>query len=152
LPAPVSERVKRFVLFVLENHKDPIRQRLESEGFDLRTLESTRQLVWCDAQDLLATFMFEGILDEYLFKTTIGGLIERAKVGDGNRRRPVRVFGEMVQITWEANLRGTERLEELWNQVIEAHAVPLLCAYSLAGTGAPAIPQSILACHSHAIA
>jgi hypothetical protein len=53
---------------------------------------------------------------------------------------------------WTTNLKATERLEQLWNEVIEVHSVPLLCAYSLSGTRPSALPESLLACHSHRIA
>jgi hypothetical protein len=64
----------------------------------------------------------------------------------------VRIFGEMVDLVWKSNLQSTQRLEELWNEVIEAHSVPLLCAYSLAGTKPAEFPDALVACHSHAIA
>jgi hypothetical protein len=64
----------------------------------------------------------------------------------------VRVFGEMVSLIWQSRQRATERLEELWNQVIQEHSVPLLCAYALAGNRPDAFPSSLLTCHSHAVA
>jgi len=138
------------VLVMKANHCQPIRHRLEQEGFDLKQLEKSGQLICADAEDLLSTFMFDGIIDELVFKSKVGKLIERAKTS-GGRQRPVRVFGEMVDLIWESNLQTTQRLEELWNDVIEAHSVPLLCAYSLLGTKSSVLPATLMACHSHAI-
>ena len=138
------------LLIMTKGHCEPIRQRLQAEGFDVAVLEAKGQLVCEVAEDLLSSFLSGGKLDEHRFKTTISGMIERAKQAGGNR--PVRVFGEMVTLLWQPNPWATERLEELWNEVIEAHSVPLLCAYALAGTKPGAFPQSLVACHSHAVA
>jgi hypothetical protein len=94
--------------------------------------------------------MFDGIIDEHRFKTKISGMIGRARAAGGGR--PVRVFGEMVSLIWRSQRQATERLEELWNEVIQEQSVPLLCAYALAGTKPGAFPPSLLACHSHAVA
>jgi KaiC/GvpD/RAD55 family RecA-like ATPase len=138
------------VLVMAADHYQPIRRRLEREGFNLRQLERIGQLICEDARSLLSTFMFDGTIDELVFKAKVGKLIERAKVS-GGKGRPVRVFGEMVDLIWESNPRTTQRLEELWNDVIAAYSVPLLCAYSLAGTKLSEFPAPLRACHSHAI-
>jgi hypothetical protein len=147
------ERGESVLLVMKEAHRQPIRQRLEQRGFNLSELEATGTLVCEDAQKLLATFMFDGIIDEHRFKTTIGQMIQNAKRnGAGLADRPVRVFGEMVDLIWKSHLRSTERLEQLWNDVIREHSVPLLCAYSLAGSKPNALPVSLLCCHSESIA
>ena len=138
------------VLVMKADHRRPIRHRLEQEGFNLYQLEGSGQLICADAEDLLYTFMFDGIIDELVFKTKVGKLIERAK-SSGGTHRPVRVFGEMVDLIWKSHLQTTQRLEELWNDVIGAYAVPLLCAYSLLGTKPNVLPAPLMACHSHAI-
>jgi hypothetical protein len=82
-----------------------------------------------DAANLLSEFMFDGIVDEHRFKTIIGTLIQEVKTR--NPGRQVRLFGEMVSLTWQTSPKATRRLEELWNEVIQRHSVPLLCAYAL---------------------
>jgi MEDS: MEthanogen/methylotroph, DcmR Sensory domain len=139
------------ILIMSASHCKPIRERLQREGFNLQELESTGQLVCASAEELIPTFLFDGIVDEHRFKTTFGAMIENAKSFNG-KRRSVRVFGEMVDLLWQSNPRITQRIEELWNEVIEAHSVPLLCAYSLAGTKPGAFPASLIACHSHEVA
>jgi len=139
------------ILIMTTAHCEPIRERLEREGFNLQELERTGQLVCEDAENLLSTFVFDGIIDELRFKAQLATMIQKAKTANG-KRRAVRVFGEMVDLLWKANPRITQRIEELWNDVIEAHSIPLLCAYSLAGTKPEAFPESLLACHSVAVA
>jgi len=142
------EKGESVLLVMKDDHRQPIRQRLEQRGFDLRALEESGQLTCADAEKLLSTFMSEGVIDENRFKTVVGNLIENAKKRGGG----VRVFGEMVDLIWKTNLQSTERLEQLWNKVIEAHSVPLLCAYSLAGSKPHSLPVSLLRCHSEAVA
>jgi hypothetical protein len=138
------------LLVMTEAHCGPILARLEREGFDVETLSKSGQLICEEAGKLLSSFMFAGNIDEQLFKLKVGGMIKRAKAASTGRR--VRVFGEMVSLIWQSRQQATERLEELWNEVIEEHSVPLLCAYALAGTKPDAFPPSLLACHSHAVA
>jgi len=143
--------VEAVLLVLSEAHYEPVRERLTRQGFDLADLESTGHLACEDARTLLGTFMFDGIIDEHKFKTNIGGMIETAKAGSLNgKQRQVRVFGEMVDLIWTPNPKATERLEELWNQVIRAHSVPLLCAYSLSGAR-NTLSERVLSCHSHTI-
>jgi hypothetical protein len=139
------------LLVMTAGHCEPIRRGLEGQGFNLIELEKTGQLACEDARDLLSTFMFDGIIDELKFKTILGRMIVGAKVA-GGRLRPVRVFGEMVDLIWRADPQTTQRQEELWNEVIDAHSASLLCAYSLAGTKPGEFPASLLACHSHNVA
>jgi hypothetical protein len=132
-------------------HHQPVRQRLEKEGFNLNEMESVGQLVCSDATELLDTFMIGGAIDEYRLRTAAGDMILKARVA-GNKRRPVRVFGEMVDLIWTTNPTATLHLEQLWDQLADLHAVPLLCTYSLAGPRRARLTPSLLACHSHAIA
>jgi hypothetical protein len=129
----------------------PIRERLKSLGFNLDELEASGKLVCKDAAEMLSGFVFAGVVDEYVFKTSLIAMIEKAKVGQDGTSRNVRVFGEMVDLLWKHDPHTTQRLEELWNEVIAAQSVPLLCAYSLAGTKPSDFPQALIACHSHTI-
>lgn len=138
------------LLVMTEAHCEPVLSRLRSEGFDVNGLTKSGQLACEDAGKLLSSFLFDGIIDEYVFKSKISSMIARAKSVSGNRS--VRVFGEMVSLIWQSRPQATERLEELWNEVIEDHSVPLLCAYALAGTKPERFPEELMACHSHALA
>jgi hypothetical protein len=139
------------ILIATAAHRQRIQERLEREGFDSKELERTGQLTCADAHNLLSTFIFDGIIDELCFKTEIGSIIQKAKSAN-RQRRSVRVFGEMVDLLWKTDPRITQRIEELWSELIEAHAVPLLCAYSLAGTKPGAFPEVLRACHAHEVA
>ena len=136
------------LLVMTAEHYGPILERLAAHGLDVEALTKSGQLVCEEAGQLLSSFMFDGIIDEYEFKLKVGNMIKAAQSGG---ERPVRVFGEMVSLIWQSRQRATERLEELWNDVIAQHSVPLLCAYALGGTIPDAFPESLLAQHSHAV-
>ena len=74
--------------------------------------------------------MVDGAPEPTRFKKVIGGII--ASVTDGRAR--VRAFGEMVALLWaEGNYSGAIRLEELWNELQNAHSFSLFCAYPMNG-------------------
>src|ERR1700688_983373 len=100
------------VLVMTSGHCEPIRRRLQEQGYNLEELEATGQLVFEDARELLSTFLFDGIIDDLKFKTKLGRVISRAKFAGGHHRS-VRVFGEMVDLLWEGDPQATLRLEEL---------------------------------------
>ena len=138
------------LLVLTDFHREAVCRQLQDAGLDVAELESQGRLLCQTADDLLSTFMFDGIIDDLRFTATVGHLIEKARVASSNGE--VRVFGEMVDLIWIPNPKATQRLEELWNQVIKLHSVPLLCAYSLGGTRPEVLPESLLECHSEALA
>jgi len=74
------------ILIMAASHCQPIRERLQKQGFDLHELETTGQLVCGKAEDLLLTFLFDGIIDEHRFKTIFDRMIENAKSFNDKRR------------------------------------------------------------------
>lgn len=137
------------VLIMAADHCVPIKVRLEAEGFNIDALEATGQLTCMEAEKLMQEFMVGGMPDEELFKEAVVPIIEKA-VHFRSDRTParVRVFGEMVSLLWGENTEAAERLEQLWNDVIEIHSVALLCTYALSGRRT-SLPAELIACHSH---
>lgn len=80
-----------------------------------------------DAEETLASFMAGGRPDPGRFEHAIGGLLRRAGAGG----RPVRVFGEMVEVLWaRGNPAAALELEDLWNRLSMQYSFRLFCAYS----------------------
>jgi MEDS: MEthanogen/methylotroph, DcmR Sensory domain len=139
------------ILIMSADHCESIKLRLQLEGFSAEFYERSGQLICVTAEDLLATFVLNGALDEGLFKSTVGHLIERAKATVPNGRpRKVRVFGEMVSQLRNSDMVATTRLEELWDEVIKDYSVALLCTYAL-HNAEDQLPDHLLALHSHNI-
>jgi hypothetical protein len=139
------------ILIMSETHTESIKLRLQLEGIGTDAFEDSGKLVCLTAEELLSKFISGGVLNEGLFSSTVGGLIEkcRARLGRGSRA-PVRVFGEMVSQLRSTDLAATTRLEVLWNDVIKDHSVALLCTYSL-NHADDHVPAEIIGLHSHTI-
>ena len=138
------------VLIMADSRCGPIMARLTTAGFDPSALAVSRQLECISAESMLDSFMADGTLDERLVKETIGSVLTRAKANSSSGQ--VRVFGEMVSLLLAQNDVSTaEQLEELWNQLIQAHSISLLCTYTLIGTGFKTLPDSLALMHSHSI-
>jgi hypothetical protein len=67
-------------------------------------------------------------LDAECFEETINPLLDKAA---GTRKRPVRIYGEMVDVLWSSGREDAAlSLETLWHQVIAGRKCSLLCGYS----------------------
>jgi hypothetical protein len=143
-------RNEAVLIVATRDHDEAVEQCLGRDGYDVATLKAWGQLTVLDAQEVLSRFMVDGRPDEARFKAVVRGLIGAARVG---RFREVRVYGEMVNLLWSENLPAAERLEELWNDVIEEQSISLFCAYHLGGAGEPerVFPRDLRALHTHFI-
>jgi DcmR-like sensory protein len=139
------------ILIMTADHCEPIRLRLQREGFNVAAYERSGQLTCIRTEDLLAKLMATGTLNEDLFRSTIRGLVDRARtaVSNGNPGK-VRIFGEMVSQLRGTDLVATTRLEELWNEVINEHSVSLLCTYALQNADEH-LPKALVELHSRNI-
>jgi len=139
------------ILIMSAAHCESIKLRLQLEGLSPDVYEHSGQLICVTAEDLLATFLNDGVIQEEVFHGTVGSLIAKVRASDttGSDGK-VRVFGEMVNQLRGSDPKATARLEELWNTVIEEHSVALLCTYALHG-GGDHIPDDLVCLHSHSI-
>ena len=142
------------VLVTTEEHRKAIELRLIAEGFDVAELARDGQLSTYDAGGLLCDFFQNDTLDPDTFRQVLGKIIESARSHSASGK--VRVYGEMVNLLCgHNNVDAAAHLEDLWNEAIAAHSVPLLCSYSLsmlpphtAGT----LPARILEAHTETLA
>src|SRR5580693_6183915 len=63
------------VLIMSRDHCESIRLRLQLEGIDSTAHEHTGQLICVFAEELLASFMRKGVIDEDLFRSNLDTLI-----------------------------------------------------------------------------
>jgi KaiC/GvpD/RAD55 family RecA-like ATPase len=143
-------RGESVVLIMADSHCEPIIGRLAKSGCDLEALLESGQLECISADAWLRKFVSNGSLDEALFKATINGVIERARASSPDRK--VRIFGEMASLLFARDeVALAERLEELWNEVIESQSVSLFCTYTLLQSRYNALPDSLSKLHSHSV-
>ncbi len=107
---------------------DELRRRLRGAAIDAADAEARGQLVVLDAELTLAQLMMNGVPDPRTFRQMLGNLLE----GLSSRYGRVRAFGEMVDVLWQSADRcGAEKLEALWNEVLQEQRVALFCAYRM---------------------
>ncbi len=132
-------------------HRNGLDELLQANGRDLINAKARGQYVSLDAAETLAQFMVDGSPKPRRFNELMGGII--ASVTDGRTR--ISAFGEMVALLWaEGNHDAAIRLEELWNDLQNAHSFSLFCAYPLNGLGGQRYIEptsSICKVHSHVI-
>jgi MEDS: MEthanogen/methylotroph, DcmR Sensory domain len=141
------------VLIMSRGHCEPIMDCLKAEGFDVDKRQRSGQLACVVAEELLPRLLVDGMPDTTRFKALIGPIIGRARASMSNGHQAhVRVFGEMVSLLLENNLPAATLLEEMWNKAIDAFSISLMCTYTLCGTSHEALPESLVALHSHNLA
>ena len=109
-------------------HWDAFRPRLESEGVDVKAAERRGQLTIVDADNLLPTFMRDGMPESPVFLGLAQSVISQAR-GDG-RYKKVRWWGEMVNILWErGDVSASMSLEDLFDQLAREQDIAIFCSF-----------------------
>ena len=143
-------RSEGVILVATAPHLRALDARLEAADVPVYGLRTSGQLVAVPADELLAVFMRDGHPHAGLFEAAVMALIRKLRSAGYAH---VRVFGEMVDLLRRDDLPATARLEELWNDIVEAEQISLLCGYSHdTAAGAPArLPSRLSALHTHVI-
>jgi hypothetical protein len=140
-----------IVLVATAAHRSAILRYLEDEGFALGELLRRRQLLVLDASETLEALLVGGLPDRSRFETLIGGAVQACQ-GAGFPR--LRAFGEMVDLLRRESLEATLDLEALWNELVAARGIVLLCGYGIDAFD-PEVYQGLLqrvsAVHSHLV-
>ncbi len=128
------EADEKLVVIATAPHRDGMRERLGARGYDVDRAEADGQLAWLDARDVLARFMVNDEPDRELFHATVGAALLGRPGGPAHAR--IRAYGEMVDLLWkDGKPAAAIRLEELWNELADAHPLSLLCAYAMGRFG-----------------
>jgi hypothetical protein len=127
-------------------HRKAVIDELRARHFDVLGMEAAGDLVMLDAQAMLGSFMVGGRPDASLFQATAARQLDR--IGD----RPIRVFGEGVDVLWKAGLGDAAlRLEMLWNKLTLGRDIKTLCAYSVSNFYNDTSLRAIFDEHSHVV-
>jgi len=113
-----------------EPHLANITRELSGVGVDLEQCKQDGRWFALDASKTLETFMQNGKPDGERFREQVGALVAKAqKTADS---KPLRIYGEMVDVLWKAgNADAVMELEDLWNELASHHDFSLLCGYVL---------------------
>jgi hypothetical protein len=144
----LADRVADYLLGALQGegvavviataaHRRAFEGRLTRAGVDLAAAARSGTYLALDARDTVDALMAGGRLDGEAFDRVVGGLIRRAEQRAGEvrephaERRPVRAYGEMVAVLWEAGLvNAAVELEGWWDSLGQRHSFSLFCSYA----------------------
>lgn len=122
------ERREPVVVVATAEHVSLLRSGLAARGWRPDRLEAEGRLLIADADETLPAILTGGVPSPDAFDRTAGELLDRAEAAAEGR--PVRVFGEMVDVLCRrGDPRGAAVLEELWNRLRATRAFSLLCSY-----------------------
>ena len=132
------------IVVATEAHRRAFDLALVGRGVDL----AASSYITLDASETMSKFVIDGRVDRDLFGLVVGQLIRTAAATG----RPVRVYGEIVALLWDAGqINAAVELERLWNELGSVLPFSLYCAYpthSVTGAAHRADLEAI--CHLHA--
>lgn len=126
--------------------------RLRAEGVDVDAMRASDRLVVLDGEDFLARFMRDGAPQRELFLPLARGALARVR-RHASPGAEVRVWGEMVDmLVKRGQAPAAQRLESIWNELIQEEGIRLLCSYEIDHL-APFAHEGPLAgaCHGHTV-
>ncbi len=107
-------------------HRRSLERHLTGAGVDVANARAHGLYLAPDAGETMRGFMVADWPDPGGFWQAISPLLRQA----ANAGRPVRVFGEMVSLLWEASLIDAAiEVEAMWNELGGQYPFSLLCAY-----------------------
>lgn len=110
-------------------HWTDIAARLAAAEVDIAAAQRRGQFALLEAHDALARLSVDEMPDRDAMRAVVLPAIETTRAAGSGK---VRAFGEMVDIlNRRGNLAAAIRLEELWNELLAAERISLLCAYAL---------------------
>jgi len=116
-------------------HREILARVMADSGIDVESAQQTGSLCMLDADETLSNFMVVDRPHPSQFESVIEPILSEA----GANGRPVRVFGEMVAVLWEAGqVSAAMDLETCWNELLERSRFLLLCAYPAGAIGSDA--------------
>ena len=139
------------LIIATPEHRAGILAELRLRHFDVEGTQATGDLLLLDADEMLATFMVDGMPDADRFFPSATRAIERVR--RGRERCTTRAYGEMVDVLWKAGQDvAAIRLEMLWNKLAMTDDFALLCGYAMGNFYKDASLAEIHRHHSHVVA
>lgn len=133
----LTERVSEYLLPAVQDggvaivvatsdHRRSLERHLADTGVDVAAARARGVYLAPDASETMRGFMVADYPDPGRFWQAISPLLRQAaKAG-----QPVRVFGEMVSLLWDAGLIDAAiEVEAMWNELGGQYPFSLLCAY-----------------------
>ncbi len=123
----------RVIVIATPEHRQEVEASLRRSGTDVAAALRCGDYLPLDAAATMAGFMAGSVPDAARFAEQVGALIDAAGAGG----RPVRAYGEMVALLWDAGaVDAALTLEAHWNDLAETRDFTLLCGYRASALGA----------------
>ncbi len=140
------------VVIATKAHCAILRQQLLVMNVPIQAHEHSGRLAIIEADQMLSTFMRNGMPNRSLFFSNVGSFID-----DRLTFYPrLRVYGELVNVLWsrggDKTAQATLALEQLWNELGSTRSYSLLCGYELSKFDKPmhtALFDHICNAHAH---
>ena len=130
--------------------RQDVEATLQTLGIDVTESLGSGRLVLLDAGTVLNAILANGRPDPARFRREIGSVF--AGMPDDGGPRTVRIYGEMVDLLWQAGERvAALELEDCWNTLASSYDFSLLCAYATSGKWERSAEDDIRTFHSHAL-
>jgi hypothetical protein len=154
----LSEQVSKYLLPVIEDggvvivlatldHRRSFEGHLAGAGIDVAAASARGFYLAPDISETMDGFMVANWPDPASFWQAISPLLRQAaKTG-----RPVRIFGEIVALLWDAGLVDAAiEVEAMWNELGAQYPFSLLCAYpAQPANGTRQMDALTEVCHAH---
>ena len=139
-----------LLVVATRERREALACRLRREGIDLNSTHTERTSVF-DAHSTLARLIVDGLPDGDRFDAIVGEAVGALEARSG--KRPIRAYGEMVGILWDARqYPAAIRLEQLWNRLRKSKSFALFCSYPLdifSDIFEPGVVDALLCAHTH---
>ena len=137
----------RAVVLATSQHRKALVETLRAMGLDPDEPPVAGRLLLLDAKETLRSFTTTSGLDWDRFRANV---VQRV-IDAGADGAPVRVFGEMVALLWEAgDVQGAIALEAMWNGLIAEFEFDLMCAYPASLIETSSLLEVRTVCDQHA--
>ena len=131
-------------------HRAGIEEALRAQNVDVAAHLAAGDLLFLDAQEVLAMFMVDGMPDGRRFQAMGIEVIQRAC--RGRKDCTVRAYGEMVDVLWKQGQSvAAVLLEMFWNKLATTQDFSLLCGYAMGSFYNGTQQQSICGQHTHIV-
>jgi hypothetical protein len=118
------------VVVATPEHAERFRQGFVGAGIDVTAAEAASRLIMLDAEETLADFAPDGVIDSAAFDAVIAPVVQRLRAAGA----AVCAYGEMVAVLFDdGKPQAALELEACWNELSRHEGFSLLCAY-------PAVP------------
>jgi hypothetical protein len=125
LPA-VTDGGGAAIVIATPDHRRSFGERLADAGVDVAAARARGSYLEFDANETIRGFMVGDRPDPAAFWQLVSPMLRQA----AQAGQPLRIFGEMVSLLWDAGLvRAAIEVEVMWNELGSQDPFSLLCAY-----------------------